>query len=185
MANAPFYEIGRYACKVVSQALGESSTGKPQFALRFQVMGQVDPADPSRFIPARQQYERTHYRAITEKTIPYFIEDLKVLGFQGDSFRGLDSNTEGFHDFRGQDVDMWCSHEPDQEGNQREKWGIARQGGSLELKALEPKKVRELDNLYGKHLKGMKANGVPKPATAPAQAVPTDPMGIMDDDVPF
>lgn len=188
MANAPYYDTGRYACKVVDQALGETGTGKPQFALRFQVLGLVDPKDPKTYIPAAAQYERTHYRTITEKTIPYFIEDLKALGFQGDSFKDLDPKTEGFHDFRGLDIDMWCSHENTQDGSgQREKWGVARQGGSLEVKPLEAKKIRDLDNLFGKQLKGMRAPVQPI-RSAPANFTQMDdrdiPPGI-DEEIPF
>lgn len=192
MPSKPFYEVGRYACKIVSQALGETGTGKPQFAIRFTVLGLVDVTDPTRFIPAAQQYERTHYRTITDKTIPYFVEDLKILGFTGSSFRQLDPNTDDFHDFAGADVDMWCAHEPGQDGNQQEKWGVARKGGgTLDVKPLDSKKVRELDNLFGKHLKGMKP-AAPFPATT-GIAVPVPPKGqdlvpsegVDDSDVPF
>lgn len=180
---SPFYESGRYACKVTNQAMGEAGTGNPQFVLRFKVMGLVDPADPTRFIPAQQQYERTFYRTITEKTIDYFIEDLKTLGFAGKSFKDLDPNTEGFHDFRGADVDMWCAHEDDPKGGAREKWSVARQASEFEVKPIDSKKLRELDNLYGKHLKGIKVEPKqekPQPAAAMATAE-----GITDDDIPF
>jgi len=179
-----FYSVGRYACKITEQAMGEAKTGTPQFVLRFKVMGQVDPEDPSKYIPAEQQYERTHYRAITEKTVPYLMEDLKTLGFQGTSFRDLDPQTPGFHDFRGYDVDMWCAHEPDQSGSNREKWGVARTGGALEVKPLEPKKLRDLDNLFGKHLKGLKSQA-PNPTQQPKPQEQTVGAGITDDDVPF
>jgi hypothetical protein len=179
--SSPFYEVGRYACKVIDQALGEAGTGNPQFVLRFQVMGLVDPADPSAFIPARGQYERTHYRTITEKTISYFMDDLKALGFAGSSFRDLDPKSEGFHDFRGQDVDMWCAHEPDQKGGTREKWGVARQAGALEVKPLEPKKLRDLDNLFGKQLKAIKAEPKPTPVAVSAGGGSE----ALDEDTPF
>jgi hypothetical protein len=179
----PYYPVGRYACKVVGQALRESSTGNPQFVLRFTVKGRVDPADPSRFIPMPAQYERTHYRSIIEKTIPHFTRDLKALGFQGETFTELDPNTEGFHDFTGQEVDMWCAHTPGSDGQLREEWSVARGGSSLKVKPLENKKVRELDNLFGKHLKGLKAETAAMPvAEQPAQA---NELGITDDDVPF
>ena len=181
--SAPFYAVGRYACKITEQALGEAKTGNPQFVLRFKVLGLVDPDDPSKYIPAAAQYERTHYRTITEKTIPYLMDDLKTLGFQGTSFRDLDPQTEGFHDFRGGDIDMWCGHEQGQDGI-REKWGVARVSGPLEVKPLEAKKLRDLDNLFGKHLKGLKSQAPnttqqPKPQEQPVG------MGITDDDVPF
>jgi hypothetical protein len=180
--SAPFYEPGRYACKVTEQALGEAKTGNTQFVLRFTVLGKVDPADPSRYIPAAAQYERTMYRAITEKTVPYLIEDLKTLKFKGGSFSDLDPNNPGFHDFTGLDFDGWCKHEKDQQGQMREKWGVARTSGPLEVKPVEPKKLRELDNLFGKQLKEIK----PKPD--PIRQIPVnaaESTGITDDDVPF
>lgn len=183
MASSPFYQSGRYACKITDQAMGEAGTGNPQFVLRFKVMGLVDPADPTRFIPAQQQFERTFYRTITEKTIDYFVEDLKTLGFTGDSFRLLDPKVDGFHDFRGADVDMWCAHEDDPKGGQREKWSIARQGGDFEVKPIDSKKLRQLDNLFGKHLKVLGTSG-PKSEQQPAVAVATADH-ITDDDVPF
>lgn len=179
--SAPFYAAGSYACKIVGQALSETGTGKPQFVLRFKVMGLVDPEDSSRFIPAQQQFDRSHYRTITDKTIPYFVEDLKALGFSVSSFKELDSNTPGFQDMRGREVEMECAHENDLNGESREKWGVARTGsGTFEVKPLEPKKLRDLDNLFGKHLKGLKSS---PPATAP-QPVAVGP-GITDDDIPF
>lgn len=180
--SAPFYEVGRYACKVIDQALGEAGTGNPQFVLRFQVQGLVDPADPAAFIPARGQYERTHYRTITDKTISYFTDDLKTLGFAGSSFKDLDPKTDGFHDFRGQDVDMWCAHEDDPKGGKREKWSVARVSGALEVKPLEPKKLRDLDNLFGKQLKSIKPEAAVAQRPAPVGVAAG---GITDDDIPF
>jgi hypothetical protein len=182
--RAPFYEQGKYACKVTDQALGEAKTGAPQFVLQFTVLGQVDPADPSRYIPAPAHYTRTFYRAITEKTIGYFMEDLKTLGFTGDSFKDLDPNSDNFQDFRGRDIDMYCGHEKDQEGNLREKWGVARTTSPLEVKPLESKKVRELDNLFAKHLKAIK----PAVVAPKEQAATENRTGTYigaDEDVPF
>jgi hypothetical protein len=84
---------------------------------------------------------------------------------------------------------MWCAHEDDQEGGKRERWGIARHGGgSLEVKALEPKKLRDLDNLFGKALKAMHAPATPAPRASAAQPAAAPPDGDYvptDQDVPF
>ena len=183
--SKPYYEVGRYACKVTGQAMGETSTGKPQFILQFQVLGTVDPKNPANYIPAAQSYTRTHYRVITDKTIEYFITDLKTLGFQGASYKLLDPTVDGFHNFTGMDVDMWCAHDTDQNNEPREQWSVARVGGG-ELKVdhpLEPKKLRELDNLFGKHLKGLSD----KPQSAPrsAASVTQMPSNTDADSVPF
>lgn len=191
--SAPFYEVGRYACKVTKQALGEAKTGTPQFIMQFMVLGKVDPDDPSRFIPAPAQYERTFFRAITEGTIKYFLEDLKNLGFTGGSFKDLDPGSPNFQSLKGLGIDMWCNHEKGQDGNPREKWGVARQGGSMEVKPLEPKKLRDLDNLFGRELKKLQANGAAKPAPVQRPVTVQDPpdaeepphFEASDDDVGF
>lgn len=185
---APFYEKGVYRCEVVSQAMGEASTGTPQFVLRFKVQARILGDEEE----AVTEYERTCFRSITEKTIPYFLEDLKTLGFEGGSFKDLDPNTPGYHSFRGAVIDMICNHENDQKGEPRERWSIRQAGGSIEVKPLEPAKYRQLDNLFGKALKdacGRKANGKPA-AAAPARAAaseppPTPPYAGSDDDIPF
>lgn len=189
----PYYPVGKYACQVTGQALGQASTGNPQFVLRFKVLGKVDPANPDNFIPAEQQYERTHYRSITEKTIDFFVEDLKTLGFQGASFKELDPNQPVHHTFVGMDVDMWCSHNKAQDGSDREQWGIARVGGSdFKVDPLDPKKVRELDNLFGKNLRALSGDKPPstprqQAAAAPKNGTPEPAAAFAagDEDVPF
>ncbi len=146
--SAPFYAVGKYACKVIEQALGESSKGNPQFVMRFKVLGLVDPEDPAKFIPASQQHERTYYKSITEKTIEYFVSDLKSLGFKGSSFKELDPTMPTYHSFVGLDIDMWCNHKKDLNDELREEWMVARTAGPLEVKPIEPKKLRDLDNMF-------------------------------------
>jgi hypothetical protein len=177
-----FYAPGKYACQITNQALGETtSTKKPQFVLQFKVLGLVDPANPANYIPATAQYDRTSYRVITDKTIDYFIEDLRAMGFQGTSFKHLDPKSEGFHDFVGLDLDMVCTHDT-YEGKTNEKWNIAR-SSDFSVEALEPAKVRELDNLFGANLKAMKKTNGAKPQP-PQPAIATMDHGLTDDE-PF
>jgi hypothetical protein len=163
-----------------------ASTGTPQFVLRFKVLARLENGEED---PVRS-YERLHFRAITEKTIDYFVEDLKTLGFVGigTSFRLLDPQTPGFHDFRGRVVEMCCRHGEDQNGNPREEWGVARSAGALELRPLPAARYRELDNLFGRALKSIAGGANPKPpaaARAPEAPTPMGQPGITDDDVPF
>jgi hypothetical protein len=181
-----YYEVGKYECRITSQAIGEAKTGTPQFILRFNVLGKV--YDDGEMERVNREYERTAYRAITEKTIPYLIEDLKTLGFQGSSFRDLDPGSPNFFDLEGRAVEMWCSHEEGQDGENREKWGVARQGGpkreAPQVKALDAAKLRSLDNLFGKHLKDLAPSGVDfnKRLEKP---VPVASRDHTDDGVPF
>lgn len=180
MANGPHYPAGKYVCEIVNQGMGETQTGKPQFVLRFKVLGRPDPAEPNNYIPDPDQYERTSYRVVTEATIPYFMEDLKALGYTHGSFKFLDPNTQGYQDFTGKVINMICNHEDNQEKTaKREKWGLMRAAGVFDVKPLESKKMRDLDNLFGKHLKDLKQDA-PKLPPPPANG-----FAITDDDVPF
>ena len=85
--NGPFYPVGLYQGRVVSQGVGESGTGTPQFVLRIKVLG---PVDGDEYVPSKQQYERTVYMYLTEKTIPFVLETLAILGFEGDNIMQLD-----------------------------------------------------------------------------------------------
>ena len=185
-----YYSVGRYACRINSQALGQAQTGTPQFILRFTVLAQV--FDDGETQNVNRQYERSSYRAITEKTVPYLVEDLKTLGATISSFRDLDPSSPSFCDLAGQEVDMWCSHEKGQDGELREKWGVARQGGPKKdappAKPVDAAKLRSLDNLFGKALKELapKSGGVDfnKRLTQPVRAVAGD-NATFDGDVPF
>jgi hypothetical protein len=173
--SAPFYAEGNYVCEIISQAMTEASTGNPQFVLRFKVLGAPDPKNPDNYLVAPQQYERSCYRTITEKTIDWFIDDLRVLGFTGNSFRDLSSDSPNFCNFKGLTIDMYCKHVPGQNG-EREEWNISHpRSNSPEYKQLDSKQVRKLDDLFGKQLRGgMSGNGQAKPtAPTPTQAPST------------
>lgn len=177
------YAKGRYVGKILNQAIGKASTGNPQFVIQIKVLGTPDPTDPCSYVPDAHQYERTIYRTLTEKTMPYFIEDLKTLNVSIQSFKQLDPNTPGFVDLRGMDADFFCNHESGQDGTPREKWGVAMQAGEFKVEALEPAKMRELDNLFGKQLKdAFKASPKKSAPQATEEMVTT---GVTDDDVPF
>jgi hypothetical protein len=183
----PFYAKGVYVCQGISQALGETSNGNTQFVLRFKVLGAVDPDNADNYIPAEEQYERTYYRVINEKTIDYAIEDLKALGFDRESFKFLDPNTPGFQNFAGQVFNMFCKHTTYQ-GEPREEWGVARKGGALEVKPVEAAKVRQLDSLFAAQLKGLKKQPAQTKAVSKPNGTPPPPATrqvVTDDDVPF
>lgn len=184
MANSPHYAKGRYVCEILNQALGAAKTGTPQLAIQFKVLGVPDPADPTAYIPDPHQYERTMYKAITEKTIQYVIEDLKNLGISIQSLRQLDPSTPNFLDLRGRVADFFCNHEASQNGDgMREKWGVARAAAEFKVESLEPSKMRELDNLFGKQLKEAFK---PEPQAKPkAAAMATATLEMTDDDIPF
>ena len=78
--------------KLSGQGLSVRRQRQPTISsLRFEVLGLEDTEPPqAKYIPASRSYERTHYRSITDKTMEYFLQDLKILGFHGNSFKLLD-----------------------------------------------------------------------------------------------
>jgi len=176
MANGPFYSIGAYVVEVISQAIGKASTGTPQFILRFKVLG-VPVAGSEDYTPAQQQYERTLYMALTERTAPYVKENLATLGYRGGGISTLDPASPIHDSFVGNLVDMYCKHEPDQSGNMREKWQISR-GGGIKADPLDQREMRQLDAIFGK--------GAAKPLAQPMRSASVDAgTEITDEDIPF
>lgn len=180
--SGPFYAPGRYIGVVTGQGISMTNTGKHQFVLKVNVTGYQNGE------PVEQQYERTIYRVLTDKTIEYFMDDLKTLGFTGESFRFLDPGTSGYQDFTGREVPLNCEHDTYQ-GKTSEKWSLARAGTSKPIEPADSASLRQLDNLFGKQLKTLKQTSAASRPAPRAQATsappPQDFGGIDDNDVPF
>ena len=116
MPTKIFYEPGCYKVQITSQMFVEATTGNPMFVLKFKVLECIEP-----FNDNLVQYERKCFLAITDKTYQRVIEDLKAIGFPGETLKKLHPATPGFHDFVGRDLEMYCTHEEDREGHQRER----------------------------------------------------------------
>jgi len=175
--NGPFYEEGYYRCEIMSQAMTKAKTGTPAFVLRFRVIQSTSGEN----VP--KQYERTCYRYITEKTMPYFQRDLQTLGFNGHSLRQLDPMAADHVSFVGQPVEMRCAHEDDNNGEPRERWDIALQqaASQIEGEPLDSASYRQLDALFGA---SKKEGGSPRPTPRP-RAEQQANMEVTDSDVPF
>src|SRR5215467_6763957 len=175
-----FFNEGRYAVQIIDQALGEAQTGTPQFILKFTVLERIHDDGGTEAV---RNYDRTYYKAITERTIEYLTQDLKTLGFEGSSFRDLDPSSPTFYSLKGRRVEMYCSHEF-RNGENQEKWGVAfakRESKPIEAKKIDSAKLRALDNLFGKHLRELAPKAqAPKPRPEPVAAY----QGT-EDDVPF
>ncbi len=174
-----FYTIGEYKCEVVDQGLSNSKTNNPQIWLRVRILESIDRPDEK-----VDQYERTIYWTLTEKTIDFTVEKLELLGFAGQSFRDLDPNVQGHHSFIGQQIDCYCKHET-YEGKEREKWDLSNPGAKMP-DPLSESDARRLDALFGRKLKDrFKKSGAaakkekPVPLAAEVAAVASD------DDIPF
>ncbi len=168
MARTPYYEQVRYWGKVVGQQLGVSSNDNPQIVITFQVLGKLNPEDPDgELLSCGEHYDRSIFLTVTSRTIEWVTRDLEQLGFDGNSFSQLDLNASDCCDLRGKEIAFTCKHEPHYKtGEPREKWNVANDSDGLQIKSLDAKGVRQLDAMFGKHLK--------KPAGAkPAASQPS------------
>lgn len=175
-----FYEEGYYMGQITAQAMTKASTGNPQFVLKFRVI------ETSKGEHVTRQYERTVYRTITDKTMQYFEKDLQTLGFNGSSLRELDPNNQNHQSFIGQTAEFSCKHEPDNNGDDREKWSIAwpqANEGTIEGEPLDAASFRKLDALFNRN----KGNGNThrQQPTQQQQSQPENDGPITDDDIPF
>jgi hypothetical protein len=188
MGNGPFYEPGVYVAKVVQQGLTKASTGNTQFILRFRVEGKPDPVDPES-MQAVAEFERTIWMTITEKTVERIVGDLRNLGYRAESFGPLDPSHPSHESFVGNQIEVYCKHEADQSGNQRERWQLNRAAAAIEIKPLEAKEVRQLDMMFGRALKGTPSAKPTSTRTPTRQydtvSVASDGTEITDDDIPF
>ena len=178
-SKGPYYDEGIHVGQVLQQGLTKATTGTFQFALTIKVLGVADPHDATAYVPHRNQFQRTIWMAITEKTIEYVVPSLETLGYEGSTFGALDPSHPDHQSFVGKTFDFFCTHEKDQEGNLREKWSVARTAKLPELQPLESREMRQLDALFGRALAN---KGKKPPASVPSDA---NEVGITDDDIPF
>lgn len=159
------YNEGRHWVRVIDQAFGASKNkGTPEFTMKVVILGVVDPENPDGDLITCAKQERTIYNYITEGTAERLCEDLMRIGFDKDSFKFLNPAVEGYFDFKGKEFEAFCKHEL-YNNDTKEKWSIAfPRSEKLAAKPLEDKEVRQLDNLFGKHLK----KAAPKRNASPA-----------------
>ena len=179
-----YFEQGRYRGRINAQGFTEASTGNPQFFITFDVLGVYDPASPEGPRPTKQG-TRTIFRAITDATIDYLLEDLKSLGYDKQSFAFLDPGQHEHHSFVGQEIDAICTHK-EHNGAMNEKWSLSRGGGQLNVKPVDSTAIRRLDALFGAKLKA-NASSSKKPAPQPVASRGEAPWdgGQGDDDIKF
>lgn len=152
MPRNAHFQPGRYWARITDQQLGYNNKGNKQLVLRFELIGRINPSDPEGELLPCDQFERTIFRVINENTLVYVLDDLEILGFDGESWAQLDLSHAEACDLRGQELAVSCTHEQ-YAGNAVERWGISREPTRPEIKPLEPKAQRELDNLFGRELK--------------------------------
>lgn len=179
------YDKGRYIAEVTNQELSETKGSgakgpQPQFVLTFRPLGMRDLHNPGGELIACDEYERSIFRVINDKTIEYVLEDLEALGFEGTSFDQLSQSHPNCYSFVGKEIEVSCQHE-EYQGKTVERWSLAKNGGGFIPKKLDSQSAKKLDAMFGQKLKGKfgktaatarkpHAGSMPKEEIAAAQA---------------
>lgn len=170
----PFYEHGgKYVTRVKDSQLTQTSNNNTQWVVSFTVLGTPDPNDDSRYIESKVQMDRYFRRVINQNTIEFAIQDMRAFGFAGDSYAQLDSRHPKAWPLKGMEIEMYCQHERDQNGEPKEVWSVARESMSLEQAPAD--KVRELDYAFGAQLKSLKQQKPAPQAQQTQQQAPQQP----------
>ncbi len=158
------YQPGEYWGDVVDHGLTEAQTGTPQLYVRFLVLGKVSAVDPEQYDEAGEQYERTVYRPITDKTIDFVTEDMERLDFHGTMFEDFKADGPGDFDIRGTQFKFFCKHEV-YNHVQKEKWSIARERTTTPV---ADDAMKRLQTTFGKYLKPLAKSGPAAASSGPA-----------------
>lgn len=172
------YLAGEYVVVITDWGLSESRVKKtPQFVLKFRPLGKVNPNDPTGDLMQCPGDERSLYLYITQNTKDMFRKAMDYLGYNKESFKYLNRDVEGAHDFLNKEINVRCEHE-EYEGSVNERWNLCT---SADIKPLDEMRIMELDSMFGKSGGSVKpkTNGSKKPAPARATA-PKD-----DSEIPF
>lgn len=189
---AAFYEQGKYKVEIVGQALTENARGNAEFQLQLKPLAYIDPKAGETELGF--DYTRTQYMSLTPATVGtpekpgWVIETLASLGFNGTSFGQLDAEHKDHISFVGMTLEAICAHE-EYQGKTKEKWNILRPGGNTrDVKPIEKKNMRTLDNKFGKVLKAFAGTTPPRPKKEVEPPVPDDQVLVVaeqGEDIPF
>src|ERR1041384_6879313 len=119
----PSFDPGRYLVRVTRVELGESpNKGTPQVVISFVPQWRIDPNDPEERFSC-PEYERSIYRSITAKTLPWVGKDLATIGYHHSTFAYLSPDHPQYSDFAGVEFEAECEHEI-YNNKPRERWQI-------------------------------------------------------------
>jgi hypothetical protein len=155
------FDAGRYRVRITDQYFTESrQKNTPGLLLTFRILQNLD--DPKASV---KPYLRNTTLWITERTKPRVLHQLHELGYEGDTFAGVDPDTEGFHDFAGVETDMVCTHEAGNRGT-FEQWELDCNGNGRPPRLKDKSSLRRLDGEVDQSLvlaaeAGVSDDGVP------------------------
>lgn len=185
------FDTGSYTAKILDQGFATAKTGNQQFFLTIEPIYEGTGSEVTELPRQLRGKKRTIFRTITDNTVERFAQDLRSLGYTGDSFDGVDPETKGFHSFKDQEVPVVCK-ENSFGGNVNERWELEFSGGFTAVRS-EKKAIRELSAKYKSVLKNAKPLATPPEAkpertVRPAAAAAANGHARGDaaeDDVPF
>lgn len=178
-----FYNAATHLVRITNQGFSESKEKKtPFFFFEFTPIAEVRDGFNEQI---DGKYSRNIKLYLTDKTVANVRKALADLGWEGESFRQIDPNVDGFHSFVGMETLAECSHE----STGYEKWELPYERAASAPKESDAAISRKIDALFGKS-KVPVGKSASKPAAKPSQTRETVPSGSGDvvdknDEIPF
>jgi hypothetical protein len=171
-----------YVAEITNHEFTRAGTGTKQFIITVKILGAAEEGKKD-YLPCTFQYERRIFWSLTEKTAPFVMEKLKRLNFDGERISQLAADSPDPISLKGQQIEVWCAHEPGVHGGTKERWDVAGpKPVVMQAQPLSAKEMRELDQLFGKSFGEKKKPVQPIWSKTPVAADGTE---ITDEDVPF
>lgn len=166
-----YYAPGQYKAIIKHVGLSESKDKKtPYVQLIVEPTGMID-VGSGNVSPVDRSFDREIMLWLTESTADRTCEDLRRIGFTGDSFDEL-VDGPARESLIGQEVQCRCEAQLNK-GKEYEKWNLSGSARSAVNNAkLDDHGVRKLNALFGKQLKASKLQQANTPG--PAQPVRAD-----------
>jgi hypothetical protein len=160
------YSENIYKAKATSWGWTETSGGKPQFWMGFDVIGVVDrnrlDAPPKPCDPGTGRWSIT---PTTDKSEDWLIRTVRELGYDRDDLLDLDPGREGAFNFEGVEFPAQLKHK-EFNGQTREEWSVYSPRTKL-----PSDKLAALNERFGPKFKEAKERQKGKEVTATAKAM--------------
>lgn len=165
---------GDFSGTIVDHKIGSAGTGNKQLVFTCNVTHELD--EEGNKIALNTPLTRTVFRTITGNTVNRLVQELRLLGYQGNGFSQLDKEScdaQDFIDLSGTEVELRCS-ENNYKGNQNERWDFRFEGLSqgVNVQRAAAEEVRALDAEFADMFSSIPAAPKADPAknTKPAAA---------------
>jgi hypothetical protein len=150
-------EEGDYRARVEDYGVSPADSGgqHPTVFIKFRLTGRYADGGVLEEYPASFRH---YFKAVTDKTYQWVLQDLKKVGYDREKLEGFDPEAPGAPDLFSREFDVYCTHE-EYEGRTKERWSVGRRPGPR--KRVGRDVLADLDARFGRKKKSGPRSGDP------------------------